>query len=60
MKYVMQITASVANPDTDFKAGFELYVENGGDFSNVGNAVQTAIDQMKDKGTPKKVETENK
>ena len=52
LKYKINVAGCVEDTATDFKFGFDLTVENGGSVENVGKALQSAIDCMKDKGAP--------
>lgn len=52
VNYRVNVCGSVRDTDTDFRCGFDITVENGGSIGNVGKAIQSAIDGMKDKGHP--------
>lgn len=46
MNYKIHVNAMVSDETTGFKAGIDISVENGGDFTAVGNALQTAIETV--------------
>lgn len=48
MKYKINMTGTIENPDNGFRAGIDISVENGGNFQQVGEAVQDALDTLAD------------
>lgn len=46
MKYKINVTGTIENPDNGFRAGIDISVENGGNFQQVGKAVQDALDTL--------------
>ena len=52
LKYKVNICGKIDDTDTDFRCGFDFIIENGGSVENIGEAIQAAIDLMKDNGTP--------
>ena len=45
-KYTMNVTGCVEDTKIDFRCGFDITVENGGNVENVGKSIQAAIDGM--------------
>lgn len=55
-KYLVHVCGAVEDTDTDFKVGFDITVNNGGDVDFVGATIQNALNKFSEKSKKEKSE----
>ena len=55
-KYVVHVYGAVEDTDTEFKVGFNITVNNGGDVDFVGSTIQNALNKLSEKSKKEKSE----
>lgn len=55
-KYVVHVCGAVEDTDTEFKVGFDITVNNGGDVEFVGSTIQNALNKLSEKSKKEKSE----
>lgn len=57
ISYNVHLNGAVQNDENGFKVGFDISIENGGNLTNIGEALQGTIDKLAEKA--EKLPTEN-